>query len=183
MDSVDQAGESLIYIGVDPGLSGAIAFIDHEDGQIDVLDMPVVKVKRNGKVKRELDYEKLGELHPRLILGRNNCKALVEFVGSMPGQGSSSGFAFGKSTGAIYGVLGTRRIPTETVSPTKWKRHFGLIGKPKDASRMLAIERWPQLEPKLKRKLDNGRSDSLFIAQYGIETTVNDYKRDISVHG
>ena len=36
----------MIYIGIDPGLSGAIAVFDLEKGHLSVIDMPVVEVER-----------------------------------------------------------------------------------------------------------------------------------------
>jgi Holliday junction resolvasome RuvABC endonuclease subunit len=35
----------MIILGIDPGLSGALAFLDTSDNTIDVVDMPTVEVK------------------------------------------------------------------------------------------------------------------------------------------
>ena len=37
----------MIILGIDPGLSGALAFLDTKTGMISVEDMPTVTVMRN----------------------------------------------------------------------------------------------------------------------------------------
>jgi len=44
----------VIYIGIDPGLNGAIAYFDVEKGILSISDMPTLEVKRNSKVKKEV---------------------------------------------------------------------------------------------------------------------------------
>ncbi len=151
-------------IGVDPGLSGALAWVWGDPSLNTVVDMPTVSVKRNGKNKKDIDYERLGQL---LSLINIKTTAYIEKVGSMPGQGLSSTFAFGKATGAVIGSIATLLIPFTEVSPISWKKHFGLTGKNKDAARLLAIEKFPNLANQLKRKKDCGRADALLIAEYG----------------
>ena len=51
----------MIIIGIDPGLSGAVAFYDTVEGTIEVADMPVVELSRNGKNKREIS--EIGRAH------------------------------------------------------------------------------------------------------------------------
>jgi hypothetical protein len=52
----------------------------------------------------------------------------IEHVHAYPKQGVSSTFAFGLSTGALYGVIAvtTRQIPYR-VTPASWKRFHGLL--------------------------------------------------------
>jgi len=45
-----------IYIGIDPGLEGAIAFLRQRPTggvAIDIRDMPIVKIDRGGKDRRD----------------------------------------------------------------------------------------------------------------------------------
>jgi crossover junction endodeoxyribonuclease RuvC len=51
------------------------------------------------------------------------------------------------------------------VTPGVWKRHAGLIGKEKDASRELAARLYPQATLNLKKH--HGRADALLLARYG----------------
>ena len=45
----------LIVIGIDPGLTGALALYASEHGLIEVIDMPVLEVVINGKKRKRLD--------------------------------------------------------------------------------------------------------------------------------
>ena len=84
----------------------------------------------------------------------------------MPGQGVSSMFNFGMGYGAIQGVLAGLCVPLHLVTPQKWKKHQGLIGKDKDCARTLAQQLYP--EASLARKKDIGRADAILIGDYGL---------------
>jgi crossover junction endodeoxyribonuclease RuvC len=94
--------------------------------------------------------------------------AWLENVHSMPREGVSSAHKFGRCWGAVDGVLGALGIATNLVTPQKWKRDAGLIGRDKDAGRLLALRLFPSLAGELKRKKDHGRADALLIARYGM---------------
>ena len=54
----------MIILGIDPGLSGALAFLDTKTGMIAIEDMPTIEVKRNNKLKREVSPQlKIGRAH------------------------------------------------------------------------------------------------------------------------
>ena len=92
--------------------------------------------------------------------------AWIEQVHAMPKQGVSSAFGFGRSVGAIEGVVAALYIPTEMVTPQEWKKRAGLLRKPKDAARGLAIRLFPDVADRLARKKDVGRADALLIAHF-----------------
>jgi len=98
---------------------------------------------------------------------RHIALCVVERVGAMPGQGVASTFRFGRGAGVVDGVLGALGAPFQYVAPGVWKRHFGLLKKPKDASRLMALERFPNCANELKRKRDHGRAEALLIAAWG----------------
>ncbi len=147
-------------IGVDPGLSGAIAFMEGEDCT-QVWDMPISR-KLRGK-GNEVNAFLLADI----LREAEGGTAYVEAVSAMPGQGVSSMFSLGRSAGVIAGILAALNIRTEYVSPQAWKKHQGLIKKDKDASRTLAIQRWPEMREELKLKKHHGRADAMLIADYG----------------
>jgi crossover junction endodeoxyribonuclease RuvC len=150
----------MIYIGVDPGLTGAIAAI-LPDGSIEFHDMPVLEVKK----KQQLDYAGLAHILRRYP-NRDNVMACIEQVGAMPGQGVSSMFKFGQVFGAALATIATLQIPYRTLAPQTWKRQFRLTGQEKDASRQRALEMWPQCVNELKLKKHHGRADALLLAEY-----------------
>ena len=90
---------------------------------------------------------------------------VVEKVHSMPHQGVSSSFKFGKNYGIVLGVAHALSHPLVKLTPQEWKRANGLIGKEKDASRQLAMELWPDHADHFKRKRDDGRAEAALIAR------------------
>lgn len=85
------------HIGIDPGLSGAIAVLT--DDTLQIHDMPVMTVDRNGKAKRQVSANELAELL-NLYAGKD-CHVYCERVSAMAGQGVTSVFSFGRSFGMI----------------------------------------------------------------------------------
>jgi crossover junction endodeoxyribonuclease RuvC len=152
----------VIYIGIDPGLSGAIAVFDMDAGHLSIIDMPVVEVERNGKKKRELSPAMLANV---LSLIGKPSTALVERVGAMPGQGVSSVFSFGRSLGTIEGALAALQIPMTLVPPQQWQKGCGVRGG-KDGSRQRAAELFPNFAGLFSRKKDDGRADAACLAWF-----------------
>jgi crossover junction endodeoxyribonuclease RuvC len=156
----------MIVLGIDPGLSGAIAEYDRSNVSalygLTVFEMPTVKVARNGKLKRELDLAKLADI----IYNTTATVAYVERVGAMPGQGVTSMFSFGKSYGSILGILAAFKIPVVHVAPQTWRKHLS-VRKGKDGSRMTASELLPKSAHIWPLVKDDGKAEASLIALYG----------------
>ncbi len=84
-------------IGIDPGLSGAVAVINGTDSLI-VIDMPTMTVERNGKAKRQVSASELADIFSPY--DSSKCHVYVEKVSAMAGQGVTSVFRFGRSFAA-----------------------------------------------------------------------------------
>lgn len=152
-----------VTIGVDPGLSGALAVLADGD-PADIVDMPTRTVGE----WREIDAISLTALL-RGYRGRYvgaDFSACLEKVGARPGDGGTSLFRFGEGAGAIRGVLESLGIRYSRAIPAVWKRRFGLLGTEKDAARELAIRRFPSVAHLLQRKKDQGRADALLLALF-----------------
>lgn len=159
-----------LSIGIDPGVSGAIAALADGD-PCAVFDMPVRTVQTaNGKPWKEIDATALAAQLRGIRLEHRGAyvSACVERVGARPGDGGTSAFRFGDSAGAIRGVLEALGIPYSRAIPAVWKRHFGLLGTEKDAARELAIRRFPSMAGQLARKKDDGRADALLLALWAV---------------
>jgi crossover junction endodeoxyribonuclease RuvC len=152
----------VIYIGIDPGLNGAIAFLDTEKGHLSVIDMPVLEVMRNGKLKKEVSPHGLASIFK--VSPQPVC-AFLERVGAMPGQGVSSVFSFGRSTGLVEGVLATCDIPVLIITPQSWQKAASVRGG-KDGSRQRAMELFPNYAGLFARKKDDGRADAACMAWF-----------------
>ena len=160
-------------IGIDPGLSGAIAVL--EDNKIkEIFDMPVMADGK--KNKRQLNSAHLVKLIKDNIKDIDETVMVVEQVNAMPGQGVTSMFNFGQTFGAIKGICAAIGLPIYFVRPAKWKKHFELINSSKDASRTKAIEMYPYISEQLAKKKDVNKSDAILIARFYSETRFKEEK-------
>jgi len=154
----------LIY-GIDPGFTGAIALYWPGSNTIEVHDMPVMK---NPKGKTIINPH--GVLD---ILANEGGKSLavIEQVGAMPGQGSSSTYRFGQGVGNLEACAAASKLPLHYVTPAKWKKYFGL-NRDKGLSRGLAMQRFPDYASEFSRAKDDGRAEAVLIALYAAETMI-----------
>ena len=161
-------------IGIDPGLSGAIAILENKK-VLKFFDMPVMSEGK--KNKRQLNSAQLVNILRENINSNNEeISVVVEQVNAMPGQGVTSMFNFGQTFGAIKGVCAALRLPIYFVRPSKWKKHFELINSSKDASRTKVIEMYPHLSDQLSKKKDVNKSDAILIARFFSDTRLFDKK-------
>lgn len=141
----------MIYIGIDPGKNGGIAFIN-EFGEIIQL---------------------LPFSEDSLIQLIKNCSSdmicTLEHVHAMPKQGVTSTFNFGMNFGFIQGVLRAYDIPYEPVTPQKWKKEFSCTSD-KNTSIEVCKRLFPSANLKATercRKDHDGMAEALLIAEYG----------------
>ena len=149
-------------IGIDVGLNGAIAMMQGET-LTGIVDMPTVSLTRNGVAKRQISI-------PELIAILDEFKpeeAFIEKVFAMAGQGVTSVFSFGRSLGAIEGVIAARSIKATLITPQTWQKAMGCSGG-KDGARARAMELFPYNVDYFKRKKDDGRADAALIACWGL---------------
>jgi crossover junction endodeoxyribonuclease RuvC len=157
--------KNLTVLGIDPGLNGAIAQIEHSGMYnrliVNVEDAPV------HLLKKKKDY--IPQLMADIVykLKGKNTHAFIEKVHAMPKQGVTSTFSFGKGYGIWLGVLAALQIPYTLVTPMTWKKIMLRDMGDKDASRHRACELFPEYAGLFSRKKDDGRAEALLIAEYG----------------
>ena len=161
----------MIIIGIDPGLSGAIAILE-DNKVLGIFDMPVMAEGK--KNKRQLNSSQLVNIITDNTDKTKEIAVIVEQVNAMPGQGVTSMFNFGQTFGAIKGICAALKLPIFFVRPSKWKKYFELINCSKDSSRTKAIEMYPSLSDDLARKKDVNKSDAILIARFYCETRAKD---------
>ena len=158
-------------IGIDPGLSGAIAVLE-DNRVLNIFDMPVMSEGK--KNKRQLNSALLVNLIKENFSNSEEVAVVVEQVNAMPGQGVTSMFNFGQTFGAIKGICAALELPIFFVRPSKWKKHFELINSSKDSSRTKTIEMYPKLSNQLAKKKDVNKSDAIFISSFYSETRITE---------
>jgi len=154
----------ILFIGIDPGASGAIAVIDRTQKIYLLQDFPGDEVAVSEIIRN------LKSNYSDIDIGINRVfqfKAAIERVHSMPGQGVSSSFKFGTNYGIWKGILASFQIPFHEPSPQAWQK--GVIKKAQDKIPALAAARriWPFAEltgPRGGAK--DGRADALLIADW-----------------
>lgn len=135
----------MVYLGIDPGASGAIAaltsagpiWIKLSETEHDVSEWLANYANRDGS------------------------RAIIEQVNAMPKQGLSSTFKFGKSYGFLIGLLTAHRVPYKLATPRTWMRAIGTMsGGDKNLTKAAAQRMWPDL------KITHANADALLIAEY-----------------
>ena len=163
----------MLIIGIDPGISGSICFLDN--GKIlDVIEMPIMTDGKKNK-KQVNGSQVYNEITKRIKqFEKNQIRVVIEHVSAMPGQGVTSMFNFGQSFGILKGICSAMCLPVYFVRPAKWKKYFNLINSEKDASRTRVIEIFPYFSAQLSKKKDNNKADAILIASFFFET----YQKD-----
>ena len=159
----------MLIIGIDPGISGSICFLDN--GKIlDVIEMPIMTDGKKNK-KQVNGSQVYNEVTKRIKqFEKNQIRVVIEHVSAMPGQGVTSMFNFGQSFGILKGICTAMQLPMYFVRPAKWKKYFNLLNSEKDASRTRSIEIFPYFSSQLSRKKDSNKADAILIASFYHET-------------
>lgn len=145
----------IIYTGVDPGKSGAIASLD-QDGTI-------LKVSRFNQADTE------GRI--ALIIGDHLAEleecihaATIERVGAMPKQGLSSTFTFGRVYGEAWAGLVLSKARVSSVTPSTWQSDMRLPKKVEYAAHKRAIK--AEAETRWSRTFTLDQVDAVWIAEW-----------------
>ncbi len=135
-----------MFMGTDPGYSGATVIINQDRKLIDYC--------RHNKTE--------SELHTMLnAYGRIISFACLESVHSMPRQGVSSTFKFGKQFGTCIGLLTAEKIRFQLVLPRVWQRELNcLTGGNKNITKKKAAELFPG------QKIIHATADAFLLAEY-----------------
>ena len=127
--------ENKIFIGIDPGWSGAVAYYSSEynfqtyskcPGNIGAMSELIKTIKRNN----------------------NSCYAVLEKVHSFPKQGVASTWTFAENFGAWQGILEAHKIKYTLTDPRQWQKFIlgrFIPGHSKEASLARARENYPAL--------------------------------------
>lgn len=155
-----------IFIGVDPGVSGAITALDENGKVVALTKMP----------------QTMGELLSFLQqFTDNDTTCYLEKVHARPGDGAASMFKFGQGFGWLQMALLAAKVKTIEVLPNTWMRGLGIKSKKKDETKTAYKNRLKfvaeQLFPEQRVTLWN--ADALLIAH---ALYVADKKGEISAN-
>lgn len=145
-----------MILGIDPGISGALAWVSDDGHLIATADMPLVEVNGKKKVSPQILAQMIIDRRPTLVV--------TEEPGARPGQGVVSMFSFGLSTGVVLGVCAGLGLPLVGYRPASWKRQAG-VPADKGAARQMAQRLWPGASMDFSRVKDDGRAEAALLAR------------------
>lgn len=149
----------MIYIGIDPGASGGIAFIETMD--------QVVGATKTPATERDV-WQWIASLSGSCRRG-NGGRAIIEKVGGYVGeaQPGSAAFKFGASYGGLRMALIAAGIPFDEVTPQTWQREFALK-RAKDETKTAWKNRLKAKAQQLfpQETVTLATADALLIAEY-----------------
>lgn len=151
----DHAVKRGPWVGIDPGLMGAIAIVTAER-EIELHDLPTVEAAG----KNHIDVPGLVEI----LVGLDPQVVGVEVQMAMPAEKRSAVLKTGYGEGIIVGILGALRVPYTRVGAQEWQR--GVFNRPngdKGTHYLRAGQLFPGAELRTQR---HGRADALLIAHY-----------------
>lgn len=154
---------SRLYIGIDPGNTGALAAI-YPSGEVRLWDAP-----RN--VPNEIEMAEivhsLGDAIPR-----DEQFAVIEWAQSSPKMGVTSAFNYGCGFGMWLATLASHDIGHVRVRPQEWMSMMfsgrKRLSRDKTRSIGLAKKLFPLAPITLAKH--HGRAEALLIAEYGRRT-------------
>lgn len=155
----------MSVLGIDIGVSGALALLSDSGELLDAYEMPCLH--DGPRNRRTINAPLLAEL----VYRSHAARAFVERVGPRPMEGAVGAFAFGDCKGVIRGVLAATATPAIFIQPAQWKRVVGIPpGKSgaKDAARAEAIRRWPGKASLFALKKDDGKAEAALIGVAGL---------------
>ena len=109
------------YIGIDPGLSGAIAVI-FGGGAVDVYPIQSIKVSKGRRIDRLSLHEIFIDIVNRIDGDGCTSFCCIEKQAPRPMDGKGNAFKGGVGYGILLGMLQAMEIPHEEVSPNAWKK-------------------------------------------------------------
>ena len=150
--------KEIIYIGIDPGLSGGIAILNQDGSVKEVVAMP----------------DTPRDIYEFLFSYKEDSRCVLEDVGhGMPGQSSKATATFARHNGHIEMALLALGIPTEKVTPQKWIKVYQLKKKKeqdKNEWKNVLKAKAQSLFPQLGKKVTLKTCDALLIAEYARRT-------------
>lgn len=136
-------------IGVDPGVSGAVSWLNRRDRD-DVIVVPFAKLTDRAMLRMFLK------------LADDTDFAVLELVHSMPRDSSKAAFTFGQSLGKIMMALTCAKIRFDTVPPQVWQRKLKCLTK---GNKKITHQKAERLFPGVK--ITHKVADALLLAEYG----------------
>lgn len=161
------------FVGVDPGLTGGLALLNHDASRVKTWPMPVTWITTGGRKRREIHLLELSQLVEDIVSSYDDGFIVtIEQVSSSPNMGVVSAFNFGaaymavKACFAFHSMVEENRVIVQGAVPAAWKRVMRLTAD-KDLCRARARQLWPRAYKEFELTKDDGRAEAALLAEYG----------------
>lgn len=175
VSEIVSSGAPVRLVGIDPGKTGGVVFLDHSPGGSVGLEAYPVPVLASGtKGRKMIDVPAV----VRLIQGARAVSlldgrpvfAVMERAGARPREAPGRAFAFGQVAGILETALVAAGIPYSVVNAEAWKRALGV-----PAAKDGAVARAGQIFPTHahlfhgpRGGIKDGIAEAAMIAWYGL---------------
>lgn len=154
-----------IYIGIDPGVTGAIAVF--HGLRLTLIDIPTLTVRRGRTDKKRVDVAAVCRIaFSYCELASPPARVVLEDVGGIMGQSASAAFAFGRTQGNLEAAFIAAGAVVSYVPPPVWRKSLN-VRPGKDGSRARAIQLFPESAHLFARVKDDGRAEAALIGEHG----------------
>lgn len=161
----------MLYLGADPGTTGAIAILDASKRLVLVTDMPTEQVHVNGKNRKVVSEKGLWHFIRNPPQQSEPVFGVVEQVNILPQQDVGGGGRFMAGYGALRMALTAGGVDYRLVPSVTWRRGVGLkvqSEKDKAPSIALANEWFPGSKGLWRLKKHDGRAEAVLMACYAM---------------
>lgn len=158
-----------LFIGCDPGLTGALSLIDRHGVLLECADVPTCdNGLASGSMKRWVDVRALAAMlrdwSARHHFAKVSVQAAIERpipMPTLPAQTIASQFdTFGTIRAEVARIADEG---VQFVAPQAWKKLFG-VGNDKDAARQCCLRLYP--EAPVTRVKDHNRAEAILVAHW-----------------
>lgn len=162
---ISGTNDRAIFVGVDPGLTGAIGIIDQDSRPIGVIDVRTRQRTKNSAIKREFDARATADqVTDRLVnYVEHQWFGAIEMPFTIPGGNIMGAASLFQTYGGLMAMMAMMEVDVDTIRPAEWKKGFGLT-KSKDYSIEVARQLWPTVN--LSMKKHHNQAEALLIAEF-----------------
>jgi hypothetical protein len=151
-----------LFIGIDPGITGAIVVIDEEVKPQFVSRIPVTSAHS----RKVVDVIELIKIILRIKSLGTIRLCVMEDVGPNPAWGRKACYTFGGCVEALRTCFVISLVPFAMMIPRQWKKHLlPKNGMSKEEVRQYVLNRYPSFSEHMPRKSDHDIAEAILLAK------------------
>ena len=153
----------MLYMGIDPGISGGLAVIDADGKCLFAKPTPCIKIKKNNKDKSDYDVESMA----KYIRDYSDKEIMVcqELTHAMPGNGGVSMYHFGRGHGIWEGIVGALSLKHIFCTPQKWKEMYPVLAQLKLTKEQRALMASSEIATWKRKQKSEAKKKSIDLAK------------------